>query len=308
MQRDPYDWAKERISYLIDEIVPIKNDNHPVSPGKIWSIKKLLALDYYIAASHPIFKKHFKKLSYVDTHCGSGVISFDDDLLNLEKFPGSPLIAALRNKDKPFSDYFFSDSSSESILALNQRLKQLKDNVGNRHYQPAIRNFTDTVQLISDKQEWGRAFLIFVDPTGFTELVWEDVKKLLLIEKADIFITFMSYSFALNRPHALPDTEHEKTFDSVFGNSDWKKCSDQEELLKLYLQQIGTIKKYVDVIPVFRTGESKLYDLIFASNNSAGAGRIMTYTKKIMTNVTTDLIKDALKVVTHKTTDLDKWM
>ena len=81
-----------------------------------------------------------------------------------------------------------------------------------------------------------------------------------------------------------------------------------KELLDVYLKQIKTLKEFVEVIPIFRTGENKLYDLIFASSNPSGAGSVMTYIKGIIDNVTTELIEDALKVSTKKTTDLDKWM
>jgi len=308
MPKDPYDWTKERISYLIEKIEMVKSDGRITSPGRIWSIKKLLALDYYIASTHTIFKKNFDSWYYVDTHCGSGVIGFEnDELLKLERFPGSPLIAALRNSHNPFSDYFLSDIDEESISVLNKRLKKLKDHVGNRDYSPVVRNFSDTIQEIKSKESWGKIFLIFIDPGGFTELHWNDVKQLLSIKKADIFITFMSYSFALNRPHAQPGTEHEKTFDNVFGTTEWRKCSNQTELLELYLTQIGTLKEYVEVIPIFRTGENKIYDLIFASSNPKGAGNVMTYIKGIMDNVTTELIEDAMKVATKKTLDLDHW-
>lgn len=96
MPKDPYQWTKERTSYLIEKIELVKNDGDIISAGKIWSIKKLLALDYYIASTHAIFKKNFDYWYYVDTHCGSGVIGFEEDeLLKLERFPGSPLIAPL---------------------------------------------------------------------------------------------------------------------------------------------------------------------------------------------------------------------
>lgn len=309
MQKDPYDWAKERIGYLIEKIDLIKNDSQIVSPGRIWSIKKLLALDYYIASTHAIFKKNFDDWYYVDTHCGSGVIGFEDNkLLKMERFPGSPLIAALRNTRNPFSDYFLSDISAESISVLNERLRRLKIHVGNRNYNPVVRSFSDTVQEIKNRESRGKIFLAFIDPMGYTELQWKDVSKLLSIKKADVFITFMSYGVALNRPHALPGTKDEKTFDNVFGTSEWRKCSNQTELLDVYLKQIKTLKEFVEVIPIFRTGENKLYDLIFASSNPSGAGSVMTYIKGIMDNVTTELIEDALKVSTKKTTDLDKWM
>jgi len=308
VQKDPYDWTKERMSYLIEKIALIKNDGHAVSPGKIWSIKKLLALDYYIASTHAIFKKHFTDCYYVDTHCGSGMIGFGGELLHLERFPGSPLIAALRNSSNPFSDYFFSDVSSDAVSILAERLKRLKIHVGNRTYSPVSRSFSDTAQEIKSKESWGKIFLIFIDPAGYAELEWKDVRQLLSIEKADIFITFMSYGLALNRPHALPGTEHERTFDRVFGTSDWKMCTNQDELLQLYCKQINTMKRFVDVIPIFKAGENKLYDLIFASSNIDGAGNVMKYTKDILDNVTTELIEDALKVATKKTTDLDRWL
>ena len=76
---DPYDWTKKRISYLINKIELVKKDGEHVSPGQIWSIKKLLALDYYIASTHNIFKKNFDNWYFVDTHCGSGLIGFEDE-------------------------------------------------------------------------------------------------------------------------------------------------------------------------------------------------------------------------------------
>jgi len=307
-KKDPYDWTKNRISYLVQKIELIKKDTRKVSSGQIWSIKKLLALDYYIASTHAIFKKNFNNWYYVDTHCGSGLIGFEDELLKNEKFPGSPLIATLRNKINPFSDYIMSDISEESINVLKERLVKLKDYVGDRSYSPETRSFSETAQIVKDKDSgWGNVFLIFIDPTGYTDLQWKDIEKLLSIEKADIFITFMSYSVALNRPHALKHEEGAKTFDSVFGTEDWRKCTNQDELVDLYMKQIRTKKEFVEEIPIFRAGENKLYNLIFASSNPTGAGSVMTYIKGIMDNVTTELIEDALKVATNKKQDLDPW-
>lgn len=304
---DAYDWAKNRISFLIQKIELIKKDGYQVSPGKIWSIKKLLALDYYIASTHAIFKKNFDNWYFVDTHCGSGLIGFEDELLKDEKFPGSPLIATLRNETNPFSDYFISDSSEESINVLKDRLVKLKDYVGGRSYTPETRSFSETASFVKNKAGWGKVFLIFIDPTGYTDLKWEDIEKLLSIEKADIFINFMSYSVALNRPNALKHEEAAKNFDNVFGTGEWRKCTNQDELVSLYMRQIRTKKEFVEEIPIFRAGENKLYRLIFASSNPKGAGNVMTYIKGIIDNVTTELIKEALKVATNKKNDLDKW-
>ena len=308
VKKDPYDWTKDRISNLVQQIAPLKNDGHTVSPGQIWSIKKLLTLDYYIAATHDIFKKHFENWYFVDTHCGSGLIGFSDDLLKDVRFPGSPLIATLRNEKNPFSDYIMSDIEEDSIRILKERLLKLKHSVGGRTYSPKVRSFSKTVETVKDKDSgWGNAFLIFIDPTGYTDLQWTDIEKLLSIEKADIFINFMSYSVALNRPHAERHEEYAKTFDSIFGTSDWRECKDQNELVELYMRQIKTKKQVVEKISVYKAGENKLYTLIFASNNKRGAGNVMTYIKGIVDSVTTELISDALKVAANKQQDLSPW-
>lgn len=307
--QDPYDWTKNRITDLVQKIRLVKNDGDMVSPGQIWSIKKLLALDYYIDAAHIIFRKNFTKWCFVDTHCGSGLIGFEDKLLKDEKFPGSPLIAALRNSKQPFSEYHMSDISEEAIEALKCRLSTLKDNVGNQQYNPQVRTFSDTAELIPKMDTWGTIFLIFIDPKGYSDLHWKYVEKLLSVDKADIFITLMSYGMALSRPRAMEqDSSEAKTFDSIFGTCEWRNCNTQDDLVELYLGRLRTKKKYVEEIPIFRAGENKLYSLIFASNNSSGAGKIMTYTKGIMDKVTTELIEDALKVATKKKSDLDSWL
>lgn len=304
--KDPYEWAKQRITKIVEKISPIKNDGLVPSFGQVWSIKKLLALDYYISATHVIYKKYFDNWYYVDTHCGSGLIGFEEDMLKDEKFAGSPLIVTLNNGKKPFSDYFISDISQESIDALVQRMKVLKPSIGNRTYNPVCRSFEDSVKEIQKYVREGNMLLIFVDPKGYKEIKWNLMRDLLSINRADIFITLMSYSLALNRPHAKPNSEAEKNFNELFGNEEWKNANNQQELVETYLNQIRKYKKFVYTIPVFKTGENKLYDLIFATNNG-GAKNIIDDTKGILDVVTTELIESALKVATNKKKDLSEW-
>ncbi|MCH7647866.1 MAG: hypothetical protein IIA83_04590, partial [Thaumarchaeota archaeon] len=98
MVDDYHQWCKDHTSYLYEKIQILKNDRLLPSTGNIWSIKKLLFLDYYIAGFVKIIKSpksKFKKLFFVDTHCGSGLIKLEDELEG-EVFPGSPMVAALR--------------------------------------------------------------------------------------------------------------------------------------------------------------------------------------------------------------------
>ncbi len=303
---DPYEWSKQRISKIVDKISIIKNDGLIPSFGKIWSIKKLLVLDYYISATHVIYKKYFDNWYYVDTHCGSGLIGFEKEMLKDEKFAGSPLVATLNNEEKPFSDYFLSDISQKSIDVLKQRMTVLKSSLGNKTYTPIRRSFECSVSEIKKFVRKGNMFLIFVDPKGYKEIKWNLIRELLIIDKADIFITLMSYSLALNKPHAKPNSEAEKNFDELYGTSEWKNANNQQELVEIYLKQLRKYKRFVYTISVFKSGENKLYDLIFATN-SVGAKNIIDDTKRIMNVVTTELMESALKVATNKKKDLSEW-
>ncbi len=303
---DPYDWSKNKISNLVSKIIPIKNDGSLVAPGQIWSIKKLLVLDYYIQGFVTIVRKYFNEWYYVDTHCGAGLIGFEEPDLRNERFPGSPLIATLRAQDYSFTDYFLSDSDSNAVSALTQRLQVLKTSVGNRNYSPITRDFASTVNFLESKKRRGKAFLIFIDPTGFKEITWNLMEQILSIETADVFFTFMTPFIALNRSSADNDESYAKSLDEFFGDSNWVKFSTSEELLQYYIDKIKTKKNYIFQIPIYQTGQRKLYDIIIATN-SKGAGNIVSDANKIMEATSTELITNALKVVASKSSDLTKW-
>ena len=310
MTQDPYKWAKQRIEHLLGKIGPLHNDQESISPGNIWSVKKILVLDYYLRASQPIFKKYFKEWYYVDTHCGSGLFQTnqgDDDAGVV--FPGSPLIAALESCDKPFTRYFLSDADKDAVSTLKNRMKKLGIN-NDTLYTISVRKFARMSWLLKQMESWNKAFVVNIDPTGFVDLAWSDLERILSIKKADVFVTFMNYGIRLGRPHAqgMDDGRMAATFNRVFGTNKWKACNDNDDLVNLYMQQIRTQKKYVEKLPVFGSRGLEIYQLIFASNNQQGAGRIIDYTKKIADQVTTSMIADAMGVVTHKADDLDRWM
>lgn len=305
---DAYDWAKNRIRILVEQIFTIRDDNLKISPGQIWSIKKLLVLDYYVGAFVKIIRNNsnFKNWYYVDTHCGSGLIGFQDKDLKEERFPGSPMLVSLRASEYPFTDYIFADEDPESIHALNTRLIVMRPLVGNREYLPVVSEFANTVQRALALKQFGNAFLIFIDPTGYTEIKWDLMKSLLQIPTADIIFTFMTYSIALNKENATDNDATATSLNEFYGNSNWLVCKDGNALVELYKTQLEQYKKRVYTIPVFQTGERKLYDILIATN-STGGGNVIEYARKIMNVTTTELFRDALKVVTKKTTDLTQF-
>ncbi len=303
---DPYNWSKTRIKTLVDKIQGIRNDGLDVSYGEVWSIKKHLLLDYYTRGFVTIISKYFTKWYYVDTHCGSGVIGFRDKVLVDERFPGSPLIVALRSPDFKFHEYILSDLEQASVDALKQRLKALEPTTGKLNYTFNVIDFEKTVALVESKRQHGSAFLIFIDPTGFTEINWNLMERLLKIDTADIIFTFMTYSIILNKQNAMNNETVKNSMNIFFGNENWKTCDDGNALVELYRKQMSKFKKYTYVIPVFQTGDRKLYDMIIATN-SKGGGNVIDAARKIMDVTTTELFRDALKVVAGKTKDLTEF-
>lgn len=304
---DPYVWSKKRINTLVGKIGIIKDDGLSLSPGQIWSLKKLLFLDYYVRAFVTIIRKNdFKNWYYVDTHSGTGLIGFEEQDLIKERFPGSPLVAAFRSPEYVFTHYFFSDIDDNSIISLKKRLQSIKPLTGEMDYTAQTMDFKKTVEFIESKKKFGNAFLIFVDPKGYSEIKWELMKKLLSISTADIVFTFMTYSIAFNKETALENPTTAQSFNDFFGNENWKTCEDGNALVELYCSQIRQFKKYVEVIPVFQTGERKLYDLIIATN-SKGGSNVIGDARRIMEVTTTELFRDALKVVTGKTTEITQF-
>jgi three-Cys-motif partner protein len=305
---DHYMWAKQHIRQLYQEIQPIKSDSLKTSPGNIWSVKKLLFLDYYIGSFVKIIrspKYNFKSWYYVDPFCGSGLIAFEKELKN-ERFPGSPMIAALRAGQYPFSDYLFSDVDAEPINALRNRLLTNRTNAGNRDYSPKVTDFASIVAQIQKMQQWGTAFLIFIDPTGYKETKWELMEKLFEIETADIVFTFMTYRIALNRSKADSNDETACSLTEFFGDNRWLNCQTGDELLNEYRKLIHGKGKKTAVIPVNVKGESKLYDIIF-STRSIGGSNVVASASKIMDAVSTELIRSSFQVVAHKRTEISDY-
>lgn len=309
MVSDYHQWCKEHTGYLYEKTQNLKNDNLLTSPGDIWSLKKLLFLDYYIAGFVKIIKSpknNFSKLFFVDTHCGTGLIKFKDGLEG-EYFPGSPFVAALRADQYPFTDYLLSDNDENSIKALSERLKANKVLVGNRDYNPQIMDFNDAVDNAIKKREWGTAFLFFIDSIGYKEIKWTTMKKILNIDTADIIFTFMTYTVERNRAIAETNNTTAQGFDEFFGNSEWRNYNSGQELLELYRRKLESTGKNTYVIEVFKKGENKLYDIIFVSR-STGGSKIADFVSNVLKYIDTEMIHGIFEIISKKTRPITDFM
>ncbi len=132
------------------------------------------------------------------------------------------------------------------------------------------------------------------------------MERLLRIDTADVFFTFMTHAIARHRSNVETGNAYEKSMDDFYGNSDWVEYTEGNDLLKLYIQQIRRFKEYVFVIPVFQMGERKLYDIIIATNSNGGRN-VINDGSRVMSATTTEMIRDACKVLANKSTEITKW-
>lgn len=305
MTFDPYEWAKDRVDRLISKIETIKRDGSKLSPGDVWSIKKFLIIDYCIGGFVPIFKKYFQKFYYVDTHCGTGLIKFSESELKDERFPGSALVSVLKSNEKSFSEYFLFDEDRESITVLNTRISKLTSLIGSKTITVDKKEFSESVKKIEELNGFKKAFLVVIDPIGFKEIKWELMKKVLAIDTADIIFTFMTHVIARHRSNCTLDNSYGKSLSEFYGDDSWEQTTKGEELMKMYMDKISALKKFVYDIPVYQSGNQIGYHIIIATN-SKGAGNIVDSARKI-TKVKTEMIGGGIKVVTNKTHEINEW-
>ena len=148
----------------------LRNDNLPTSIGDVWSVKKLLLLDYYL----PSFKiicnpnNNFHKWYYADPFCGSGIFSFKDPDLKDELFPGSGFIGPLNASKLGYTDCILSDKDGNLVRALNSRLEKSKSQLNNFSYTAKEMDFERAVDEILNVKKFGVAILIF--PLSFNTL------------------------------------------------------------------------------------------------------------------------------------------
>lgn len=157
---DIYTWTKERIKSLYINVKDWKDEDETTPNHGIWSIKKLIALDYYIKPCVEIYRKNNYNPIFVDPFCGSGLYTIDDEY----KFPGSSLVA-LYNQYR-FDKYIFSDTSKKYINLIEKRIHEhnLENNNSISIERIDVNEKISKLFGTSSKEKEG--FLVFLDPFG----------------------------------------------------------------------------------------------------------------------------------------------
>lgn len=296
--RDSIKNARETIQHL-------KNDSLPPSIGDIWSIKKVILLDYYLPEFKIICspKNKFKEWIYADPFCGSGLFSFRDKDLKNHFFPGSALLGAVTASKCGYTDCVFSEKEQENIDNLNNRLKSSSHLMNGHTFVAKKLDFEQAIAKILEMKKFGVAILVLVDPAGYIPIKWNLMEKLMKEVGIDIIFNFYTHGIARNVSTSKSNVGIEKNLNEFFGDSNWKKFRDGKDeqklgqnLLQYYMDKVhASCKKNAIPIGVYKKGKNKLYDLIVITRSPAGT-RVIEHCKKIMDQTTTENIKKEFKV------------
>lgn len=286
-------------------VAQIRSDGLKKSTGDIWSIKKLLVLDYYLPSFKLICspRNNFKAWYYIDPFCGSGLFDFTDRSLKNEVYAGSALIGAINASKHDYTDCILSDTGKENIDALNQRIVSSKTQLNGKIYHAEVRGFQDTVNAVLRMKRFGMAMVVFVDPDGYVPIKWHLMERLVKEVGIDVIFNFMTYTIALNASASKKNPAHEKNLNEFFGDDLWKqhltiinKNKLGSKLLSYYMSKINKASgKNVVSIGVHREKNKKLYDLLVITRSGAGA-RVIQTAKEIMNKATTEAIHTEFKV------------
>ncbi len=297
---DKSEWMSKKLKPMFNLGVQLGNHGTTYSPGNVWSIKKEMAIHEYIKPYVTIIRKNREKWFYYDPFCGSGLIKFDKKILDGVCFPGSPIITLSRREDFPFTKYFMSDSDDKAIQSLNLRLEHMKVDARAKKM-----TFTDSLDFIKNQSSKHTSCLAIIDPVGIKEIPWSMISKILALPSTDMIELVNSQG--LKRCFSAATKDKDYQLGNFLGDNSWQQCKNECQIIEKYVEKIKKLKKYVLVIPVYRTKDYKQYDLILATD-SRGGEKVLTYLKDRLDSITTELIKNVSATASGRLRSLNEFL
>jgi len=234
-----------------------------------WSLKKEIALMYWIWPFLTIASVHFKSFYYIDLFAGSGLMKANDYY-----FPGSPLVAiASTLPNKQFNEYICLEIDSSRSETLEERVKIASKIFGTPI--PKVFNVDCNEKLptilneICERKE--SCFLAFVDPENIKDLQWKTVHEMLSFSRGDMILTFPTHGIIRNFRMAKSNSKLGKLFSVFFGDDGWKDVtSTSDSIVEYYkgkMARTNSLIRSIDSLPVKDELNHRLYDLIFATGS-----------------------------------------
>ena len=225
-----------------------------------WVVMKLALIAYYIGLYSSIIKSRFEKAYYVDFFAGPGLNRIEDtgDLIL-----GSPLLADRGPKaDRKFDKLILVENDDQRSNALRKLLPLAQViphdiNVGG-------------VEEVLSSLPLNVPSLVFVDPEGL-EIHWRTLERI-LSRWCDAIINFQSSGIQRTVASARNSPAYDATLDDFFGTREWRDCQTEEDLLALYVAQLG---KHRDVVVPIRVQGPGIfhYHIIIAIRKTKGSQR-----------------------------------
>lgn len=293
------EWLQSKFGRLIDmtEVVAKEYPGEYLEPEYgFWSIKKEIALMYWIWPFLKIAKEYFRAFYYIDLFAGSGLMKAGADF-----FVGSPIVAIGSTlPDSKFSQYICFDTDERRITALEKRTTIAAEYFGTG--KPIILNedCNEGIDRILAEYCPGEkaCYLAFVDPQGITDLRWSTLQKLLTHCKGDLIINFPTSGVNRN----LPNTDCLKALTEFFGDVGWREISgDIEAIVEYYKNKVALVRvdgrpRMVNSFPVLDENNRRLYDLIFATG-STGMKNALNDLKGRLESIRTTDIREIHRVI-----------
>jgi three-Cys-motif partner protein len=272
-------WKSRQVTLRPIRIVGIpKEDMVSDSDGLVaresgeWAREKLFYLNQYLGIfSEGMKNKWAGKRYYVDLFAGPGVCRLRN---RGEEFDGSPLIAL----GFDFQEYFFFEADSESLHALNERVKMRSpDKMSRVKIVPGDCNRT----ILSSGIPTDGLGVAFIDPTGISPLTFETIKALTAGRRIDLLINFPEGMGIRMNLHQYTQSDA-TALDRFIGSSAWKNgyerpvatfdqiCAEIATEYLANLRLLGYQAVDRDWIPVKTNRNSLLYYLLFASKDPRG--------------------------------------
>jgi three-Cys-motif partner protein len=262
-RKTPMEWAYEHAGHLrnkakeiedgpakdliTDYIGSLTESDYQVGH---WTILKNISLAYCLTPFGIILDSNkITNTLYLDPFSGSGIAPLKDspDSKKLSWTVGSPIISTMMT-DYPFSLYEFGDISSKSIRNLDELFNEY-DDMGLQ----INRNCIDANELIQAccANHQNKYIFAYLDQSGF-QLKWKSLEAIFRIRKFDIFLNYQT-----RLVERLPDDKIREFFGPAHENV--PKCSNCDEILEVYLDEIRKRGLYVTPIRIGKDRTDQYY-------------------------------------------------
>jgi len=291
------EWLKGKLSRLVKMTDVLKTISPELIPEVdpdygFWSLKKEIALAYWIYAFQTIANVYFDSYYYIDLFAGSGLMKAENCV-----FVGSPIVAVSSNlKEKPFSKFICIECDETRRNVLEQRVNKAcmyHETFGAEIIQADCNKEIENV-LNEHIPRGNTCYLAFIDPQKYTDLRWQTIEKLMRYGKGDIILNFPTMSLIRN----ITKVESRNSVSEFIGDGEWTRLDplDIDNVLDHFKSKMNRYRREVHSLEVKGDKNNRLFDLVFATN-SKGMKNALEDLKKRLDEISTDYIKALYSVV-----------